>query len=93
MTPERDFDTYLSRRLAPLRPLLSYGRSAKAYPPTKAATAVYCWWRDLCLCFFSYEMKSSTPLLVTIEPSAIVDFHILCDGVDNISVFSNLKNM
>ena len=46
LTPEKDFDTYLGRRLAPVRPLLSYGRSAKAFPKVEARQAVYRWWKD-----------------------------------------------
>ena len=46
MTQESYFDTYLPRRLAPLRPLLSYGRSAQAYPQAKAMHCVYSWWKD-----------------------------------------------
>ena len=46
LTPSRDFDTCLARRLAPVRPLLSYGRSAKSYPQAPAKVAVYSWWKD-----------------------------------------------
>ena len=46
LTPEKDFDMYLGRRLAPVRPLLSYGRSAKAFPKVEARQAVYWWWKD-----------------------------------------------
>ena len=46
LTPEADMDTYLARRLAPVRPLLSFGRSAKAYPRVPASVAVYSWWKD-----------------------------------------------
>ena len=47
LTADREFDTYLARRLAPLRPLLSYGRAARAFPPVPAKVAVYSWWKDL----------------------------------------------
>lgn len=46
LTNESDFDTYLARRLAPVRPLISFGRSAKAWPECEAQVAVFCWWRD-----------------------------------------------
>lgn len=46
LTDEADFDTYLARELAPVRPLISYGRSAKAWPECEAAVAVFAWWRD-----------------------------------------------
>ena len=41
LTPESDVTTYLPRKLAPLRPLLSFGRSAKAYPQAQAMHCVY----------------------------------------------------
>ena len=46
LTPEGDFDTYLARQLFPVRPLISYGRSAKAWPPCEPKVAVFSWWRD-----------------------------------------------
>ena len=46
LTRESDFDTYLARTLHPVRPLLSFGRSAKAWPQCEASVAVFCWWRD-----------------------------------------------
>ena len=46
LTPESDFDTYLARTLKPVRPLISFGRSAKAWPPCEPSVAVFCWWRD-----------------------------------------------
>ena len=87
LTLERDFDTYLSRRLSPLRPLLSYGRSARAFPQTQVDEVVYNWWKD-CLfrkCFKkqwatfllhpgieSVRQLSPPPLPETIDPTAIV---------------------
>ena len=46
LTLEEDFDTYLSRELAPVRPLISFGRSARAWPPCDTKVAVFSWWRD-----------------------------------------------
>ena len=46
LTPEGDFDTYLARELQPLRPLISFGRSAKAFPECEPKVAVFSWWRD-----------------------------------------------
>ena len=46
LTPESDFDTYLVRAISPVRPLISFGRSAKAWPMCEPAVAVYSWWRD-----------------------------------------------
>ena len=46
LTPEYDFDTYLARVLSPCRPLISFGRSAKAWPECEPAVAVFSWWRD-----------------------------------------------
>ena len=40
------FDDYLVRKLWPLRPLLSLGRAARAWPPAKVKPAVMHWWRD-----------------------------------------------
>lgn len=40
------FNDYLVRKLAPLRPLLSLGRAARAWPPAKVNHAVMHWWRD-----------------------------------------------
>ena len=48
-TDYRQFDTYLWRKLAPVRPLLSFGRSATAEPRTKPQYCVWHWWQD-CLC-------------------------------------------
>jgi hypothetical protein len=41
-----DYDGYLPRVLAPLRPVLSFGRSARAWPPAKVNSAVFHWWRE-----------------------------------------------
>jgi hypothetical protein len=46
LSKPEDYDGYLPRVLAPLRPVLSFGRSARAWPPAKANVAVYSWWRD-----------------------------------------------
>jgi hypothetical protein len=56
LSPERDFDTYLSRRLSPVRPLLSFGRSAKAFPQTRMDEVVYHWWKDN---GFKYVLQSN----------------------------------
>ena len=40
------YDPYLSEVLWPLRPLLCFGRSAKAFPTCPAKHAVMCWWRE-----------------------------------------------
>jgi len=40
------FNDYLVRKLSPLRPLLSLGRAARAWPPGKVKHAVMHWWRD-----------------------------------------------
>ena len=48
LTDEGDFDTYLARELSPVRPLISFGRSAKAWPTCEAKVAVFSWWRDRC---------------------------------------------
>ena len=50
LTPETEFDTYLTRTLKPVRPLISFGRSAKAWPPCEPSVAVFCWWRDRLSC-------------------------------------------
>ncbi len=44
--PEADGDTYLSRLFAPAIPLILWGRSASAFPPTPKEQTVWCWWRD-----------------------------------------------
>lgn len=41
-----DYDAYLVHRLHPLRPILAFGRSAAAEPPTQPRFAVYSWWRE-----------------------------------------------
>ena len=40
-------DTYLWEKLSPVRPLLSFGRSSKAYPQTPPKFCVWHWWQDL----------------------------------------------
>ena len=40
-------DTYIARALHPVRPLISFGRSARAYPQVKAKNAVFHWWQEL----------------------------------------------
>ena len=40
------YDPYLADMLAPLRPLLCFGRSAKAFPTGQPRHAVMSWWRD-----------------------------------------------
>ena len=62
LTKERDFDTYLPRRLAPLRPLLSYGRSAKAYPQADASHCVFSWWKDFQICILFAVEPTATPM-------------------------------
>ena len=46
LTKDSDLDTYLARRLAPVRPLISWGRSAKAYPQVEVQNSVFSWWQD-----------------------------------------------
>ena len=43
---EGTYDPYLADMLAPLRPVLCFGRSAKAFPSTKPSHAVMSWWRE-----------------------------------------------
>ena len=40
------YDPYLADMPAPLRPVLCFGRSAKAFPSTKPSHAVMSWWRE-----------------------------------------------
>jgi hypothetical protein len=40
------YDSYLVEKLRPLRPLYSFGRSARAFPASKVNLAVLAWWRD-----------------------------------------------
>ena len=40
------FDTYLWEKLRPVRPILSWGRCAKADPTTHPRFAVWHWWQD-----------------------------------------------
>jgi hypothetical protein len=76
LSPERDIDTYLSRRLSPVRPLLSFGRSAKAFPQTRMDEVVYYWWKDN---RFKYVLQSNVNHVIArwnvvyqeVEPNAI----------------------
>ena len=44
---EKDqFDSYLTQVLFPLRPVLSFGRSAAAEPAASVETCVWYWWKD-----------------------------------------------
>ena len=43
---EGTYDPYLADMLAPLRPVLCFGRSAKAFPVGAPKHAVMCWWRE-----------------------------------------------
>ena len=43
---EGTYDPYLADMLAPLRPVLCFGRSAKAFPSGASKHAVMCWWRE-----------------------------------------------
>ena len=42
----QETEPYLQRRLAPLRPLIMYGRSASLDPPCAKDECVYYGWRD-----------------------------------------------
>ena len=46
--PANQMDTYLWQHLSPIRPILSFGRSAKTRPCSDARVCVYHWWQDLC---------------------------------------------
>ncbi len=47
LTPKDDMDTYLARQLSPLRPMISFGRAAKADPVCKSEECVWYWWKDV----------------------------------------------
>ena len=47
LTPKNDMDTYLARQLSPLRPMISFGRAAKADPVCKPEECVWYWWKDV----------------------------------------------
>ena len=46
LSDEKTFDTYLVHELAPLRPLICFGRSANAPPRVGSQHAVRSWWED-----------------------------------------------
>ena len=46
----KEFDLYLVQKLAPLRPILFYGRAATLNPVAKSKYAVFDWWKE----FHSY---------------------------------------
>jgi hypothetical protein len=47
LTPKNQMDTYLARQLSPLRPMISFGRAAKADPVCKPEECVWYWWKDM----------------------------------------------
>jgi hypothetical protein len=47
MSEPKDMDTYLARTLSPLRPMISFGRAAKAQPECKPDECVWYWWKDI----------------------------------------------
>jgi hypothetical protein len=46
LSPKEEMDTYLARQLKPLRPMISFGRAAKADPECKTHECVWYWWKD-----------------------------------------------
>ena len=46
LAEEDQFDTYLNQALQPLRPVLTFGRSAKAEPAARIEHCVWYWWKD-----------------------------------------------
>jgi hypothetical protein len=46
LTKEEDMDAYLPTQLAPLRPVICFGRSAAAPPAVPKRHAVWHWWKD-----------------------------------------------
>jgi hypothetical protein len=46
LSPTKEMDTYLARQLKPLRPMISFGRAAKADPECKTHECVWYWWKD-----------------------------------------------
>jgi hypothetical protein len=48
LSDKKDMDTYLARQLSPLRPMISFGRAAKADPVCKPEECVWYWWKDIC---------------------------------------------
>ena len=50
LSPGVLFDTYLYDKCHPVRPILSYGRSAKMDPPCAPHLAVWHCWQDSALC-------------------------------------------
>jgi hypothetical protein len=47
LTPEEEMSTCLARQLSPLRPMISFGRAAKADPVCKPEECVWYWWKDV----------------------------------------------
>jgi hypothetical protein len=46
MSENKDKDTYLATQLSPLRPMISFGRAARADPVCKPEECVWYWWKD-----------------------------------------------
>lgn len=71
------YDDYLVHRLKPVRPLLTFGRSAAAFPTTGMKCAVMSWWRD------------PTRIRCEILRRALrLEESPACEGSENIQTFS-----